>query len=314
MAGLSIAINLNEQLHDAPRGHPEDAVRLRPVAEELERLIATGRVARLACHEHAIDPILRIHDEAYLTGLKEVCSRGAGYLDADTYFTCGSFDAAVSMVNAVLSGVDCVFGGVEKRVFVLGRPPGHHAERDHAMGFCLINNVAVAAQYALDLGGATRVAIVDFDVHHGNGTQHAFYDRADVLYISSHRYPFYPGSGSAEEIGVGEGKGFTVNIPLSSGTGDEEIVARYEKVVVPALERFKPDMLLVSAGFDASYHDPLGGLRVTGAGYLRIGRLLRKTADRVCGGRIVSVLEGGYDEEGNLESIMQYLDGIGYER
>jgi len=313
MAGLSIAIDLNEQLHAPPYGHPENAARLRGVAAELETLLASGRGTRLLCQDHGLDPVTRIHDEAYVSGLKEICKRGPGYLDADTYVTSGSFNAAVSVVNAVLSGIDSTFNGEDRRVFVLGRPPGHHAERNHAMGFCLVNNVAIAAQYALDHCGAKRVAIVDFDVHHGNGIQHAFYDRKDVLYISSHRFPFYPGTGSADDIGVGEGEGFTVNLPLPAGTGDDEIVSRYETEVAPALERFRPDVLLVSAGFDACYRDPLGGMKVTGAGYLQIGRLLRQTADRVCGGRVVSALEGGYDEQGNTESIMQYLNGIGYD-
>ena len=312
MAGLSIAIELNEQLHAAPCGHPENAERLRGIAVKLEALIASGQVARLECQDHGIDPITRIHDAAYVTGLREICKRGAGYLDADTYVISGSFDAAISVVNVVLSGIDAIFKGEANRVFVLGRPPGHHAEKNHAMGFCLMNNVAIGAQYALDRWGAKRVAIVDFDVHHGNGTQHSFYDRQDVLYISSHRYPFYPGSGSAEETGAGGGRGFTANVPLPVGTEDDEIVTRYEKDIIPALGQFRPDILLVSAGFDACYRDPLGGMKVTGAGYFQIGRMLRKTADRFCGGRIVSALEGGYDEQGNIESITQYLDGIGY--
>ncbi len=314
MAGLSIAIRLNEQSHAAPYGHPENAVRLSGIAAELEGLTASGRATQLVCNEHGVDPITRVHDESYIVSLREICRRGPGYLEPDTYVSSGSYDAALSMVNATLSGIDCVFRGDSRHVFVHGRPPGHHSEQTHAMGFCLINNVAVGAQYAIDHCSAKRVAIVDFDVHHGNGTQHTFYERQDVFFVSSHRYPFYPGSGSADETGEGDGKGYTINIPLPAGTGDDEFVGGYEKGVLSALERFQPDVILVSAGFDACYCDPLGGMKVTGDGFRRIGSLLRGTADRVCGGRIVSVLEGGYDGQGNRESIMQYLDGIGYDQ
>lgn len=275
--------------------------------------MATGKAHPLNCREHGIESITHIHDESYIANLREICKRGAGYLDADTYVSSGSFEAALAMADAALSGVDEVFGGRNRRVFVLGRPPGHHAERDHAMGFCLINNVAVAAQYAIDHYGAKRVAIVDFDVHHGNGTQHAFYDRQDVFFVSSHRYPFYPGTGGADETGVRDGKGYTINLPLSAGSGDEALLNGFESSVIPALERYRPDMVLVSAGFDAAVGDPLGGMTVTGEGFLHIGKLIRKLADRTCGGRIVSVLEGGYDNRGNRESIMSYLDGIGFD-
>lgn len=313
MAGLAVSILLHEHAHCAPPGHPESAARLQKIALMLEEKLVSGQTHRIELSEHGLGPIDRVHDPAYIRGLKEICSRGAGYLDPDTYVSGGSFDASVSVVNAVLSAIDMVMAEKCSHAFILGRPPGHHAEYKHGMGFCLINNVAVGAQYALDECGLKRVAVVDFDVHHGNGTQHAFYDRSEVLFISSHRYPFYPGTGHTSEVGEADGAGYTLNIPLSAGAGDEEIIARYECEVVPALNRFQPELLLVSAGFDASRADPLGGMNITGAGFLRIGQLLRKAADRWSGGRIVSVLEGGYDEAGNVESITKYLEGIGYD-
>lgn len=313
MTGLAVSILLNEDAHCAPPGHPENAMRLRKIASILEGELASGKVKSIESTDHGHEPIDRVHDKDYIRNLKEICERGAASLDPDTYVSNGSFDAALSVVNAVLSAIDMVTDGRCNRAFVLGRPPGHHAEFNHAMGFCLINNVAVGAQYALVTRGLKRVAVVDFDVHHGNGTQHTFYDRSDVLFISSHRYPFYPGTGSASEIGAKDGSGFTLNIPMPAGEGDEEIIARYELQAIPALNRYQPELILVSAGFDSSHVDPLGGMNVTGGGFFRIGQLLRKAADRWCNGRIISVLEGGYDEVGNVESITKYLEGIGYD-
>ena len=312
MANLAVAIELNEQAHCAPSGHPENAGRLREIASLLENQVTSGKLARIEATEHGLEPVNRVHDPAYVRNLNEICKRGAGYLDPDTYISTGSFDAALSVVNAVLSGIDMVASEECRHAFVLGRPPGHHAEYNHAMGFCLLNNIAVGAQYALDRCSVKRVAVVDFDVHHGNGTQHTFYDRSDVLFVSSHRHPFYPGTGFGSDTGARDGAGYTLNLPLPAGSGDDEIIAKYENDVVAALDRYRPELLLVSAGFDAGYRDPLGGMNITGAGFFRIGELLREIADRWCGGRIVSVLEGGYDETGNVELITKYLEGIGY--
>ena len=214
------------------------------------------------------------------------------------------------MADASLSGVDTIMGAGPHAVFVLGRPPGHHALSHRAMGFCIFNNVAIAAQYALDHYGLARVAIVDFDVHHGNGTQAIFYDRDDVLFCSTHRSNFYPGTGYPEERGAGKGKGFTINRPMMAGDGDREILAAHTETFVPALNQFAPELLIVSAGFDAHVLDPLGGLSVTKGAYSEIGRILKQVADRHCHGRILSVLEGGYDPRGNLDSITSYLEGL----
>lgn len=178
------------------------------------------------------------------------------------------------------------------------------------MGFCLINNVAIAAQYAIDRKLAQRVVIVDFDVHHGNGTQDIFYDRDDVFYISTHEFPFYPGTGARSENGSGKGEGYTLNFPLNAGTGDEEILEIFEQDIVPALTTLAPDLLLVSAGFDAHKLDPLGGLNFSGKAYYQIACMLRHVGDYKCGGRLISILEGGYSPEGNKDAITNYIRGI----
>jgi acetoin utilization deacetylase AcuC-like enzyme len=204
--------------------------------------------------------------------------------------------------------VDHVLDGPPRsRAVVMVRPPGHHAEADKAMGFCLFNNIAVGAAYARSRG-CGRVAIVDYDVHHGNGTQWIFYDDPSVLFVSSHQFPFYPGTGAASETGRGQGSGYTLNIPLTIGSRDEEIERLYEAQALPAVRRFAPDLILVSAGFDAHERDPLGQLRMTTEGFARLSRMLVELADEVCDGRIVFVTEGGYDTRALSECLEQVID------
>lgn len=308
MVGLHI--ELNEQGHFAKGGHPENLNRLRPIRNWLQAKLDGGEYLPIQATDHGMQPILRAHSPRYIDHLQRVCQDGLGHLDQDTYVSSTSFDAARRVVDASLSAVDSVMKCEISKAFVLGRPPGHHAEHDRAMGFCLINNVAVAAQYLIDQHQLDRVAVVDFDVHHGNGTQHIFYDRSDVYFISTHQYPFYPGTGAVSETGAGPGKGFTLNIPLIAGDGNRELVAAFEQQVIPALRRYRPLFLLVSAGFDAHQNDPLGGMNVTGAGFGAVASLLSTLAKECADGRIVSLLEGGYDPEGNLDSISNYLNGL----
>ena len=240
------------------------------------------------------EDLLRVHTQEHVDAI--VATRGkATMIDEDTFTSPDSDEIARLAAGAVLTGVDRALDGPKgSRALVLVRPPGHHAEADRAMGFCLYSNVAVGAAYARSRGCA-RVAIVDYDVHHGNGTQWIFYEDPTVLFVSSHQYPFYPGTGAASEKGRGAGIGFTLNIPLDAGAKDDEIERKYAEQVIPAVRNFKPDLLMISAGFDAHEMDPLGQLRMTTEGFGRLTKTLVDLANEVCEGRVVLVTEGGYD-------------------
>lgn len=297
MNRVGFAIDDRCALHDPGPGHPESPRRLAAVREALLSLgWREGRQqvsARLARPEE----LALIHDYSYIESVEKACARGAGRLDPDTGYSRDSYQAALLAVGAVLECVDRIVGGSLDRAFAFVRPPGHHALPARAMGFCFFNNVAIAAAYARGRHGLERVAVVDFDLHHGNGTQAAFYDDPHVLYISSHQFPFYPGTGAIDEIGHEEGKGYTLNFPLPAGTGDETFVPLYDKVARAVLEQFHPQLVLVSAGFDAHRRDPLGGLLVSTEGFAWAAGALVAAADRCCGGKILFVLEGGYDME-----------------
>ena len=290
--------------HVTPVGHPE-----RPERAEVFDAVAKafeeegGRV--LEPRAATDDDLARVHTREHIATI--VATRGrATMLDPDTYTSPDSEEIARLAAGAVLTAVDEVLDGPPKsRALVMVRPPGHHAEADRAMGFCFYNSIAVGAAYARSRGCA-RVAIVDYDVHHGNGTQWSFYEDPTVLFVSSHQYPFYPGTGAASETGRGAGEGYTLNIPLSAGTQDGEIERKYAEQVVPALRRFKPDLLMISAGFDAHELDPLGQLRLTTEGFGRLTKMLLDEADALCGGRTVLVTEGGYD----LTAIGQCLNVV----
>jgi len=279
--------------HVTPVGHPERPERaqvLIDIAEAFKK--AGGEVLdpRAATDED----LLRVHTEEHVEAI--VATRGkATMIDQDTFTSPDSDEIARLAAGAVLTGVDRALDGPRaSRALVLVRPPGHHAEADRAMGFCLYSNIAVGAAYARSRG-CDRVAIVDYDVHHGNGTQWIFYEDPSVFFASSHQYPFYPGTGAASERGRGPGLGFTLNIPLDAGAKDEEIEAKYAKQVIPAVRDFKPNLLMISAGFDAHEMDPLGQLRMTTEGFGRLTKALVALADEVCEGRVVLVTEGGYD-------------------
>jgi acetoin utilization deacetylase AcuC-like enzyme len=242
------------------------------------------------------EAVAAVHDDAYLGRFERAVARGDLLLDsADNPLCEGTWRAAWAAAGAAVAGVDWCLEKPGRRALAAVRPPGHHAERDRAMGFCFLNNVAVMAERARRRHGLGRVAIVDFDVHHGNGTQHLFEERADVLYVSLHQHPFYPGTGARDETGRGAGEGFTLNIPLPAGCDDAVYRERFAGEVLPRLRAFAPDLLLVSAGFDAWRGDPLGGMRVSEAGFEEWSAMLAGVAEEVAGGRLVSVLEGGYD-------------------
>jgi acetoin utilization deacetylase AcuC-like enzyme len=243
------------------------------------------------------EELVSVHSASYLEQLARAIPGKSGWLDADTYYSPDTWDAARAAAGSTAQlAIDVLHGRLAQGIAVV-RPPGHHATRDRAMGFCLLNNAAAAAA-AVRAEGAARVAILDWDVHHGNGTQDIFWDDPNVLYLSVHQFPFYPGSGAATEIGGAGAIGATVNVGLPAGCGDAEYAAVFDHVFLPKLAVFRPDVLLISAGFDAFQHDPLAGMRVTHAGFAAMAHRLRGSADRWSRGRVVAVLEGGYDLDG----------------
>ena len=251
--------------------------------------------------------IYSIHSRDYLETAREVAGRGGGYLDGDTYLSGQSFEAAWETASAVIGAAESIMQGKQSRIFMAVRPPGHHAEYDRGMGFCVINNVAVAAQSLIENQNLKRVAIVDWDVHHGNGTQHTFYGRDDVYFVSLHQYPFYPGSGAEAEQGTGKGLGFTLNIPLAAGTEDRKYLEEFEKKVIPGLTRFDPEFIIVSCGFDSHRDDPLSGMKLTEQAFGRMTALLVELADKCCAGKILSIFEGGYNSTANGLCLYNHL-------
>jgi acetoin utilization deacetylase AcuC-like enzyme len=279
--------------HLNPPGHPERVERaevMQVVASEFRQRGGSVVEPRSA----TVDDLARVHDRDYLSMLAETAGR-ASALDPDTFTSPETYDVARLAAGAALTAVDRVLdAGAGARAMAMVRPPGHHAERARAMGFCLFNNIAVAAAHARARGLA-RVAIVDYDVHHGNGTQWSFYDDPSVLFVSSHQFPFYPGTGDAAATGTGAGTGYTVNLPVEAGGTDADFERLYGGVVVPVLRQFRPELILISAGFDAHVDDPLGGMRLSTDQLGRLTALIADVADECCRGRVVAVTEGGYD-------------------
>ena len=240
--------------------------------------------------------------------LSEVCSQQVRFAGSpDTPICEASYAVATEAAGGVLAAIDAVMAGEVRNAFCAVRPPGHHATTDKAMGFCLLNNVAIAARYIQKQKKLPKVLIVDWDVHHGNGTQDIFYEDPRVFYFSVHRYPFYPGTGGADQQGAGEGQGLTLNVPLPAGSGDRDFEQAFTEKLVPAARQFRPDFVLISAGFDAHQNDPLGGMRVTAEGYGKLTRIVKQIAEENCHGRLVSVLEGGYNLDGLAASVEMHL-------
>lgn len=284
-------------------GHPESPDRLRTI---LRLLKDSGMVEALQLIEAM--PVSRelldqVHARNHIELVRRISVAGRGRLDPDTYLNPASWAAASLAAGGAVGVTHAVLHGQTDNGFALVRPPGHHATPRHGMGFCLFNNVALAARAALN-AGLERVLIVDFDVHHGNGTQDIFYDTSQVLFFSIHQSPLYPGTGLAEDIGVGGGEGYTVNVPLPVGVGDDGYLAIFEAVLIPIARRYAPQLILVSAGFDAHWADPLAGMRLSVNGFARLIRILRELAAELCGGRLVLVLEGGYNVDALSRAVL----------
>jgi acetoin utilization deacetylase AcuC-like enzyme len=290
--------------------HPENAIRLQAVTSHLEESGLLARLRSVPARDATVDEIVFIHERDYVESVRLAAGRGGVWLDADTFVSPRSYDAALRAAGGCLAAVDAVQAGEVESAFCLVRPPGHHAMPSRAMGFCLFNNIAIAVEHARRHHGLRRVAVVDFDVHHGNGTQAAFYADPDVLYFSAHEYPLYPGTGHWREMGQGAGLGTTVNVPLPAGTGDAVLARIWKGLLTPLLRRFEPELMLASAGYDGHFADPLAGLALSCAGYAEQVAGLRDLARELCGGRLVLMLEGGYDFTALAWSIRNSLEAL----
>lgn len=276
--------------------HPENGARMVSTMRLLEESGLSGRLARIESRPATTDELSLVHEPALIEGVRVRAEHGGGWVDPDTLITPRSYEVARRVVGGTLNALTAVMSREVASAYCLVRPPGHHATPVQAMGFCLFNHVAIAAQAALTMHGLERVAVVDWDVHHGNGTQDAFYRDARVLYVSTHEYPFYPGTGAAEEVGAGAGKGTNINIPMPHGSGDREHAEAFETVVIPALRRFRPQLILVSAGFDAHFADDIAMQNLSVDGYGALARMVVEAADELCDGQLLIAQEGGYHE------------------
>jgi acetoin utilization deacetylase AcuC-like enzyme len=292
--------------HAGPRGHPERPERLTAVAAAIAGRSET--LARIAPRAAGDEELLRVHTAGHLRALRAAAVRAPLQLDPDTYLGARSLEVAELAAGGLVDLCRAVARGEAQTGLAAVRPPGHHAEADRAMGFCLYNNVAVAARALQAEEGVSRVLILDWDVHHGNGTQHSFEDDPSVLYFSTHQFPYYPGTGAFGEAGIGRGLGATVNVPMPAGCGDAEYVGALQRLFAPVARAFRPDVLLVSCGFDAHRDDPLAAMEVSGAGFLALAAVVRAAADELCGGRLVFALEGGYAMSGLAEGTAAVLE------
>ncbi len=287
--------------------HPESHQRLEVLYRMLQEPDMREKFIEIKPRMATQEELEMIHLPRYIQLVASTADHACTMLDPDTYACSKSYETAKLAAGGVLAAVDKVLGGTVDNSFAFIRPPGHHAESNRAMGFCLFNNVAIAAKYALKKHRLEKALIIDWDLHHGNGTQHSFYERADVLYFSTHQFPYYPGTGFFNEVGDGAGKGFTVNVPLSPGPGDAEYMQIFEEILEPVALEYKPDIVLVSAGFDIYYRDPLGGMQVTPAGFANLAKIVLEFAKEICQGKVVFVLEGGYHLDGLRDSVKEVL-------
>lgn len=297
--------------HDTGHGHPESARRFDAVVTAIDTAGLREKMAVIEPRDVTSADLLLAHDADYVALAEREISAGARQLSTgDTTISRHSWDAALKAVGSGLAAVDAVVGGKCGRAFCVVRPPGHHANADHGMGFCIFNNIAIAARHAQKRHGIERVLIVDWDVHHGNGTQDIFYEDGSVFFFSTHQSPWYPGTGRADETGSGEGKGTTLNCPLPAFSGRKEIFACFEEKLIPAVEKFRPDLVLISAGFDSRMDDPLGHFLLTDGDFADLTRIVCSIANRHCEGRVVSMLEGGYNLTGLASAAVSHARAL----
>jgi acetoin utilization deacetylase AcuC-like enzyme len=297
--------------HNMGSGHPESPERLRAIYEMIEKEKAFSSYTMIEPRPASEEEVELIHTKSYFKQIKETAGRERVYLDPDTSTSPRSYEIALLAAGGVLKAAAMI---MEKKVgngFALVRPPGHHAEADQARGFCIFNNVAITAQYLIKAHGLKRVLIVDWDLHHGNGTQHAFYARNDILYFSTHQFPHYPGTGHWSEVGTGPGEGFTVNVPLAPGKTDQDYLFIFDRLLRPIAQAYKPEFILVSAGFDIFAGDPLGGMEGSVEGFGALAAAVQKMASTTAGGRLLGALEGGYNLFGLRDGVRQVLRVLG---
>ncbi|MEA3548872.1 MAG: histone deacetylase [Thermodesulfobacteriota bacterium] len=293
--------------HDPGYDHVESPDRLRVIYEMLEKPELQKLFVFPGANPASHDILEMNHTPELVARIASTAGSSFDMLDQDTRTSAKSYDAACLAAGSLVEGVRMLVDGEADNAFALVRPPGHHAEKNQAMGFCLFNNVAIGAHYAIEHLGLKRVLIVDWDLHHGNGTQHSFYDTDKVLYFSTHQYPYYPGSGAASEIGAGAGKGFTVNVPLPGGMADSQYARIFNEILIPVARQYQPELILVSAGFDIAMGDPLGSMNITSEGFAYMAHVLLGLADELCNGRLLLTLEGGYNLQNQLKGVLAVL-------
>ncbi len=294
--------------HKTDSYHPENPKRLEQIYKMLDEWSDGPELFRVPLRQAERGELERIHSSHHVDTIANTANMERFHLDGDTPTSSRSYEAALYAAGSSIEMVDHLLDGKISSGFALVRPPGHHAEADRAMGFCLFNNIAVSAAHARDVRGLEKILIVDWDLHHGNGTQHSFYADKRVLYFSAHQYPYYPGTGHYQEVGQGAGEGFTVNVPLTAGRSDEDYLSIFRDILEPVASEFQPQLVMVSAGFDNYMDDPLGHMDVTVEGFAKMAAILKGIADKYCGGKVLYFLEGGYNLQGLSAGVKRVLE------
>lgn len=295
--------------HSSIYSHPENPERLKAILDLISERNILDKLIKIEPEEIDLKELEITHIPFYIEEVKRISSKGDGNLDADTYVCRETYRIALLAAGGVVKATYSVIEKKLENAVALIRPPGHHAEKDRGMGFCIFNNVAIAANFAKRMG-LNKILIVDWDLHHGNGTQNIFYEDEKVLYFSIHQYPYYPGTGAIQEIGKGKGKGYTINVPILSGCGDSDYQYIFEEILIPVAEKYKPEIVFVSAGFDAHYLDPLGGMQLSCKGYEKLTEIIKNIAEKFSGGKIVVALEGGYNLDALANSVLFVINSL----